>query len=636
MKRSLHIKSFKNIGFKSDGTPTYEKIVLNHSLELNDLGDLVILLGLNNSGKSNVLTALERFQSKEFKDNDFTNLFMNEENQQPVLSLQSLNGNERFAYSIHYNGQQSFSSPKIEEINIASLNLKPEKVESLDSYINNFNILKSLAYAYARNDTIYDFLSSIDVNTLNENNYLENFSIVSNELEKYLKENPAHRFLEYLSSKDNIFANEASKVLNCINKRKDLSSIIAINNEYKEKYGYDFIPQIITYKDSHIRNQDLTVSIDYISSSLFFKKLFKNLNYDIKRLSNIKNQVNKYSNIGFYRQEEDILKEKLQKISTIFNNLYLTKKEDKYNFEIFFDSGNIFFVIKRDNKTLILEQQSVGFRRFFDLFFNVICSNSLSAGDIIVMDEAGTPLHPSGQEELRRTLKEFAINNSITIILATQSPFLVDLDYLDEIRFIKNENCIASIQNDFSTIDCDAVDKISPIASTLTVKNHVIMDPDKTVIFVEGITDYNYCIAMKQILREENYKFLPISGIRKTKDQQIEISKNILKIKKLNPILLVDGDGAGKAMKKLNSANSNLKVIALTDIDPSFKEIESLFSIEDLKKLGLLDAANNKINKSSNLSSTIKNKIIKDPSVISETTLSNFKKFFLFLKEELE
>ncbi|MBQ3621206.1 hypothetical protein II941_00010 [bacterium] len=57
-------------------------------------------------------------------------------------------------------------------------------------------------------------------------------------------------------------------------------------------------------------------------------------------------------------------------------------------------------------------------------------------GDIIIMDEPGTNLHVKGQEELRDFLKKFSINSGITFAIATHTPFLVDLDYLDEIRLL--------------------------------------------------------------------------------------------------------------------------------------------------------------------------------------------------------
>lgn len=53
MERIIKLSKFRNIGLKEE-----ERFVLNTSLEKNKIGDLVILIGPNNSGKSNVLFEL--------------------------------------------------------------------------------------------------------------------------------------------------------------------------------------------------------------------------------------------------------------------------------------------------------------------------------------------------------------------------------------------------------------------------------------------------------------------------------------------------------------------------------------------------------------------------------------------------
>lgn len=54
MERSLLIRAYRNIGIKK-GAPHEIKFLLNRSTDLENLGDLIILLGPNNSGKTNFL-----------------------------------------------------------------------------------------------------------------------------------------------------------------------------------------------------------------------------------------------------------------------------------------------------------------------------------------------------------------------------------------------------------------------------------------------------------------------------------------------------------------------------------------------------------------------------------------------------
>ncbi|MBQ5580420.1 MAG: hypothetical protein IIT43_04085, partial [Clostridia bacterium] len=50
--------------------------------------------------------------------------------------------------------------------------------------------------------------------------------------------------------------------------------------------------------------------------------------------------------------------------------------------------------------------------------------------------------------------------NDITIVIATHSPFLIDLDYLDELRVIVNKENISSIENNFAVVN-EAGEKFS-------------------------------------------------------------------------------------------------------------------------------------------------------------------------------
>ena len=56
MQRYLSIKNFRNIGINEE-----QKLIINTSLNEKEIGNVVYLVGPNNSGKSNVLNALQAF-----------------------------------------------------------------------------------------------------------------------------------------------------------------------------------------------------------------------------------------------------------------------------------------------------------------------------------------------------------------------------------------------------------------------------------------------------------------------------------------------------------------------------------------------------------------------------------------------
>lgn len=402
------------------------------------------------------------------------------------------------------------------------------------------------------------------------------------------------------------------------------NTVERLSASFKQEFGYDFEPTIYLYNQEKIGNGSLITTYNALDNSRFILSVLKAIDVNSTTLINAHNDSVRLNNRGILKTTEKKLNKALEKVSKRFNKLYYLE-DAKYSFEFVLESEKIYFTLYRGEQTISLDYQSTGFKWFFDLFFNLFSSTKLKPGDIVIMDEPATNLHVKGQIELRAFLKEFAMKNDITIVIATHSPFLIDLDFLDELRIVANRNNISSIENDFAAINIDDPDSLLPVKESLTVENHVLLDPDQNVVFVEGITDYNYLVAMKKVLDYDSLTFLPIKGVGK-KGQEVAISEKLIKIRKHHPFLLADADAAGKAIQKAN-AESELKVMILSDIDEKFKEIESLFSSEDAKKFGLVDSKGHSV-KHHSVSSVFKNMVISDPSCVSEETKENFKKVF--------
>lgn len=154
------------------------------------------------------------------------------------------------------------------------------------------------------------------------------------------------------------------------------------------------------------------------------------------------------------------------------------------------------------------------------------------------------------------------------------------------------------------------------------------MDPDEFVIFVEGMTDYNYLTAMKYILENDEFKkfiFIPIEGVGKNKRKIKNKLKKLKEIRKYNCILLTDGDKNGKLIYDINSKDENkITVINLPTIDPNFIEIEDLFYQKEKEYFYM----NSKDSWSSIL---FKKMITVNPSLVCNETKNSFKKIFDYL-----
>lgn len=614
MERALYITNYRNIGFGKS-----ERIVLNHSLEKGKMGDLVVVIGANNSGKSNVLDAIWAFGQQEFKARDCTTLSFDEQYQHPQLSLVCKKDTQEYTYRITQGDEKNPYIKYPANAETTSTDSKP--IDRL-AVINGISVLRDI-YISAGSDIGHD-------------NCVELLGVLSN---PSLNDQFIIDHLAKFEAKITTFSKEKS-IWDAYNKKKPIMAISTptpsseIHSTFSSQFGYSFFPQVIKYSDKAIQNSHLSCVHSQLGKNPFFTTLFQRINISLDEVKNTYAAFTAHKNRGVLNTLQRRINKKLEEIAKDFNDLYFAEN-DQYSFEVTLESETIFFVLNRGTRDISLDHQSTGFRWFFNLYFNLLCKNELQPGDIIIMDQPGMDLHIKGREELRRFLKEFARRNDLTIVIATHEPSMIDLDCLDEIRVVSMKDNQSSICNDFAAIDPDDPDCLKPIKEALTVENRILFDPDMNLVFVEGITDYNYLLAFKKLLGFKNLSFLPIKGVGNVKDANIEetqkaISRELIRLKKHDPILLVDSDKAGQSMKKINGQDSCLRVCTLADVDPAFQSIESLFDPEDLKKLGLVDE-NGKYVKHASDSAVIKNHI--ESYEFSETTKENFKKVLQHLDD---
>lgn len=150
----------------------------------------------------------------------------------------------------------------------------------------------------------------------------------------------------------------------------------------------------------------------------------------------------------------------------------------------------------------------------------------------MLIDELETHFSVPAQRDLRAFLKAYAKKNGITFIATTHSPFLADIEHLDELRIIEQQDDgWAGIINDFSLFSKDKtrVDALKDIKKAFGVQGLV----SKRVIFVEGITDYNYLTKFKQLYQQEkketlNLAFLPVGGLGDPENSNDEKAKHLI------------------------------------------------------------------------------------------------------------
>lgn len=599
----FYFKNFRNIGLDRE-----EELLLNNYYEnsKNKFGDLIILIGANNTGKSNVLDGLEKFANCKIDLlRDKTNLDFGE-------SFENI--------TLRWKGYESEYTNTLNNISFTDKN----KISNLKKARNIY--LEALG---KNNDPSFEKVKKLDD---------KKFTELITHCYYYFNSNYPHNW-----HNQNIFCYD------------DFDVVYIPNLDYKELVDMVVdksiqIPfKVVRYNENTgINNNMLKCSINStsLSNNSLFSFIFKKIGYDSKNIVECNKLAIDQTNKGLLvKQAKEINKKIQQIVSKEFNKLY-TFGNTKYQFRIDMEYDNIYLTIWENKDSITLEYQSTGFKWFFSLYFNEIL-DSLQPGDILFIDEPGVYLHASGQAELRVFLKELAKEKNITIIITTHSPFMIDLDNLDEIRTISKENGFVRIDNNFAVLNTSnkkddgegGINVLEKIKRALTISNNVLFDEDEKLFFVEGITDYNYLTVMKRLFKNDdgieiykNLHFLPIGGLGDSKHHDDTI-KNILNFWKFNPIILTDSDGDnGNAKKFKNVAENNYKgritVINLDEVDKSFKtSIEDLFSENDRKKY---DIKNNKECKTSNRSCAFKKYI--NEFEFDTNTLNNFQKLFEYLK----
>lgn len=267
-------------------------------------------------------------------------------------------------------------------------------------------------------------------------------------------------------------------------------------------------------------------------------------------------------------------------------------KQGNYRFRLHAD-GNYFRILVADDRRIEeieLENRSTGLQWFLS-FFLVFTYESEGQHNnaIVLLDEPGHSLHPLAQ----RDLSAFFDNLSKThqIVFTTHSPFMIDANRLDRVRkvFIDDSGRTVASSNLGASRGKGGVKNSGATyavhsALNLTVAESLLLGC--TPVIVEGPSDQHYLSAIKNILIKNGkikpsseLVFVPSGGAKTVKT----IASIIFGRDDILPYVLLDGDAAGKqAAKALTDSlcQGSEDRIFLTDafIDGMTEtEIEDLF-----------------------------------------------------------
>ena len=488
-----------------------------------------MLVGINESGKSNILEAMSYFKTpvEEFDYN--------------VFHTQQDKGNNpvNFSFSLEFEDNQIYINELRKiiqggnllhfEINniVKKVYLKNDEVSFLDDFDFEFELLDDLFIREIRDGEILTYENDVPeipirfiLSTENdaENSYQE---LNRNSFEHFFKEN----------------------IVNIIKKHE---------------------PEVLLWKPSDeylISTTDLRSFENDIDLNVPLKKIFYIAGF--KDAETIHSEIQKISNVSTRRS----LANKLGKEATKYvKNIW--KHNVNIEIEINDNSQCSVFIHdcdrndESDSYFFEMMVRSAGFKHFMSLILSLsIETNILKRKNrLILIDEPETHLHPSGIRDLKKELLKIGKNNYLFI--ATHSPFLID-------RKDKERNIIIK-KNNLSLTEKINIDKNTNIIDEEVLREAFGIEVYKDLlnphsILVEGASD-------KQILQKAFTikNDMADYGITNGHGSNIDTLASKLNDTDISILVILDDDNKGRKYKK--------KIIK---IGGSYS-INNVFTIRDL------------------------------------------------------
>ncbi|RJQ34123.1 hypothetical protein C4568_03230 [Candidatus Parcubacteria bacterium] len=227
--------------------------------------------------------------------------------------------------------------------------------------------------------------------------------------------------------------------------------------------------------------------------------------------------------------------------------------ELKLDWEITDDGESIIFEFQVEDRTakksrfFSIPERSKGFQWFFNFTMKLKFNPKYQAnqkGAIYLLDEPGSYLHTSAQEELLKKLSD--ISNTNTILYCTHSQYLLDPEVINiaKIKIAKKEKgVIEAVSFDEAGVTKNE-GALTPLYQALHIKSGAFNKHVKHPVITEGITDFYLFSLLKKHSSgffKDGIDFIPGGGashLTELISQAIAFSDSYL--------VLLDSDGAGR------------------------------------------------------------------------------------------
>ena len=270
-------------------------------------------------------------------------------------------------------------------------------------------------------------------------------------------------------------------------------------------------------------------------------------------------------------------------------------KQGEYKFRFEAD-GDYFRIWVSDQLRLEevgLELRSTGLQWFLSFYLIFLFESQAQHRDaVLLLDEAGLTLHPLAQKDLCRFFNSLSESNQI--INTTHSPFIIDTNNIDRCRVVyaDEKGFTVASSNLREGIGKLGDQSIYAVHAALGLSVSDILFQGCQTVIVEGPSDQyylsaikNYLISEKLLSHRQDIVFVPSGGIRGVPGVVSLLTGKKGKL----PYVILDSDTSGQdSRKKLESnlyADSQDSIIEIKNfVDYGNCEIEDLIPYTLLEK----------------------------------------------------
>lgn len=229
-------------------------------------------------------------------------------------------------------------------------------------------------------------------------------------------------------------------------------------------------------------------------------------------------------------------------------------KQGEYNFR-FDASGEYFAIYVSDNirkEEVPLELRSTGLQWFLSFYLIFLVeSDNKHKNSILLLDEAGLTLHPLAQKDLAAFFETLSESNQI--IHTTHSPFIVDTAHLDRCKSVAvDDDGYTYVTSDLRRGSKNKIKEKSIYAlhAALGLDCSDVLFHGCQCVVVEGVSDQYYLNAIKLFLLrnkaiayQREVLFLPSGGVRNIASLTSMVSGKTDEL----PHVVIDSDESGKS-----------------------------------------------------------------------------------------